>query len=32
MTRTVPLGEVPKLAPEFLKGAVKGRLVVDVNA
>jgi acrylyl-CoA reductase (NADPH) len=32
VTRIVPLGEVPNLAPEFLKGAVKGRLVVDVNA
>ena len=31
--RTVPLGEVPEAwRPEFLKGAVKGRLVVDVNA
>ncbi len=32
VTRTIPLAEVPSLAPEFLKGAVKGRLVVDVNA
>jgi acrylyl-CoA reductase (NADPH) len=32
VTRTVPLDEVPSLAPEFLKGGVKGRLVVDVNA
>jgi acrylyl-CoA reductase (NADPH) len=30
--QTVPLSDVPKLAPEFLKGAVKGRLVVDVSA
>jgi len=32
MTTVVPLGDAPRLAPEFLKGAVKGRLVVDVNA
>jgi acrylyl-CoA reductase (NADPH) len=31
-SRTVPLEVVPELAPEFLKGAVKGRLVVNVNA
>lgn len=32
MTTVVPLADAPRLAPEFLKGAVKGRLVVDVNA
>jgi acrylyl-CoA reductase (NADPH) len=30
--RLVPLNEAPKLAADFLKGAVKGRLVVDVRA
>lgn len=32
MTTVVPLADAPRLAPAFLKGAVKGRLVVDVNA
>ena len=32
VTTVVPLGEAPRLAAEFLKGAVKGRVVVDVNA
>jgi hypothetical protein len=32
MTTVVPLGDAPGLAPAFLKGGVKGRLVVDVNA
>jgi acrylyl-CoA reductase (NADPH) len=32
VTRLVPLSEAPKLAAEFLKGAVKGRVVVDVRA
>ena len=32
MTTVVPLGDAPGLAPRFLKGDVKGRLVVDVNA
>ena len=29
ITRTVPLSEVPALAPRILKGEVRGRLVVD---
>lgn len=32
LTRTVPLGEVPALAKSILKGQVRGRTVVDVNA
>jgi acrylyl-CoA reductase (NADPH) len=32
VTTVVPLADAPRLAAEFLKGAVKGRLVVDVNA
>jgi len=28
----VPLTEVPKLAPEILQGAIRGRVIVDVNA
>jgi acrylyl-CoA reductase (NADPH) len=32
MTETRPLGDVPALAEAILKGAVKGRVVIDVNA
>ncbi|PZA06244.1 MULTISPECIES: MDR family oxidoreductase [unclassified Meiothermus] len=32
MIQVVPLGEVPRLAQEILKGQVRGRVVVDVNA
>lgn len=32
MTTTIGLSRVPEVAPDFLKGAVKGRLVVDVGA
>jgi acrylyl-CoA reductase (NADPH) len=32
MTRTVPLGAVPQVAPDFLAGRVQGRLVVDTRA
>jgi acrylyl-CoA reductase (NADPH) len=32
MTRVVPLTDVPALAAEILKGEVRGRVVVDVNA
>lgn len=32
LTRTVPLGDVPALAKSILKGQVRGRTVVDVNA
>jgi len=32
MTTLVPLRDVPKLAPDFLRGAVRGRLVVDTSA
>jgi acrylyl-CoA reductase (NADPH) len=32
MTRIVPLAEVPGLAPEILKGSVRGRIVVDLQA
>lgn len=31
MTRHVPLSEVPALAPVILKGAVRGRIVVDIG-
>jgi acrylyl-CoA reductase (NADPH) len=31
MTRHVPLAEVPALAPAILKGAVRGRIVVDIG-
>ncbi len=31
-TTVVPLGEVPDLGSEILKGRVRGRVVVDVNA
>jgi acrylyl-CoA reductase (NADPH) len=31
MTETVPLTKAAELAPEFLKGKVRGRLVVDVT-
>ncbi|MFP3525731.1 oxidoreductase, partial [Pantoea sp. SIMBA_072] len=32
MTQTVGLSQVEQLAPELLKGQVRGRTVVDVNA
>ncbi|WP_416896605.1 MAG: MDR family oxidoreductase [Minwuia sp.] len=32
MTETVPLEKVLELAPEILKGQVRGRVIVDVNA
>jgi acrylyl-CoA reductase (NADPH) len=32
MTRTVPLSALPELAPQILKGEVRGRTVVDVQA
>ena len=32
MTRTIPLGEVPAFAPDFLAGKVQGRVVVDTRA
>jgi len=32
MTQTAALGDVPKLASEILKGAVRGRMVIDVRA
>jgi acrylyl-CoA reductase (NADPH) len=32
MTETVPLGALPELAGRILKGEVRGRIVVDVNA
>ena len=32
MTETVPLAALPDLAPKILKGAVRGRIVVDVKA
>jgi acrylyl-CoA reductase (NADPH) len=31
-TQTVPLAEVPGLAPRILKGEVRGRVVIDVAA
>jgi acrylyl-CoA reductase (NADPH) len=31
VTQLVPLSQAPQLAADFLKGAVKGRLVVDVS-
>lgn len=31
MTTTVPLGEVARLAPEILKGQVRGRTVVEIG-
>jgi acrylyl-CoA reductase (NADPH) len=31
-TQTVPLGEVPALAPRILKGEVRGRIVIDLAA
>jgi acrylyl-CoA reductase (NADPH) len=31
MTVEVPLGQVPELAAQILKGQVRGRIVVDVN-
>jgi acrylyl-CoA reductase (NADPH) len=32
MMRTEPLGKLPELAEEILRGQVRGRVVVDVNA
>lgn len=32
ITSEVPLGEVPRVAADILAGAVRGRVVVDVNA
>jgi acrylyl-CoA reductase (NADPH) len=32
MTEVVPLARLPALAGDILKGAVRGRIVVDVNA
>ena len=32
VTTTVPLAEVPRLADAILRGQVRGRVVVDVNA
>ena len=32
MTETRALGDVPQVADAILKGAVKGRVVIDVNA
>ena len=32
MTEVVPLAKLPALAGEILNGAVRGRVVVDVNA
>jgi hypothetical protein len=32
MTQIRPLTDVPHLADEILKGAVRGRVVIDVNA
>lgn len=32
VVQTVPLAEVPRLAAEILKGQIRGRVVVDVNA
>jgi acrylyl-CoA reductase (NADPH) len=32
MTRTVPLSALPELAPQILKGEVRGRTVVDIKA
>ncbi|HEV2303384.1 MAG TPA: zinc-binding dehydrogenase, partial [Stellaceae bacterium] len=32
MTRTVPLSEVAALAPQILKGGVRGRIVVDLSS
>jgi acrylyl-CoA reductase (NADPH) len=32
MTTTIGLADVPRVAPDFLKGAVRGRVVVDARA
>src|SRR5205807_8357747 len=32
VTQTVPLAEVPALAPRILKGEVRGRIVIDLAA
>ena len=31
MVTTISLGEVPALAPDFLRGAIRGRFVVDTH-
>jgi len=30
MTQTLPLSDLPELAPQILKGGVRGRIVIDV--
>jgi acrylyl-CoA reductase (NADPH) len=32
MTQTVPLSGLPELAPQILKGEVRGRIIVDIGA
>jgi acrylyl-CoA reductase (NADPH) len=32
LTETVPLADVPGLAPRILKGEVRGRIVIDLAA
>jgi len=32
MTEVVPFAELPRLAGEILKGQVRGRTVIDLNA
>ena len=32
MTRTIPLDDVPAVAPDFLAGRVQGRVVADIRA
>ena len=32
MTEVIPLAAVPGLASQILSGAVRGRIVVDINA
>lgn len=32
ITQIIPLGEAPRLAQEILRGRVRGRVVIDVNA
>jgi acrylyl-CoA reductase (NADPH) len=32
ITQTVPLAEVPALAPRILNGEVRGRIVIDLAA
>jgi hypothetical protein len=31
MTQTLPLSALPELAPQILKGEVRGRTVIDVT-